>query len=160
LAADINTHAELIPLKAHQAVTLANDACQEMILCGQALNKAKDMMLHGDWLGWLQENCSVSHATATRYMRAARSQLTGASIRKLYLAADILKEPERNGSSTNGDSIEITAGRVCRWVASLRGKIELRIDQWSEDERRQIWETLEPLYLALSSRRRHRRARS
>jgi len=152
LAVEINGHAELIPLKANQAVTLANDACQEMILCGQALIRAKDLIHHGDWLGWLEENCTVSHATATRYMRAARSQINAPNIRKLYLAADILKEPDRNGSSP-AEPAEITAGRVTKWVATLRVKIELQIEQWDEDERREVAISLEPLhelYLSLT----------
>lgn len=41
--------------------------------CGDVLNRAKGYFPHGEWEGWLAENCQFSAGQARRYMRIARS---------------------------------------------------------------------------------------
>jgi len=78
-------------------------AIKVAIACGQKLIEAKKMMEHGQWRGWLADNCKgVSAKTATNYMRLAnaeREQVADLSqaptLRQAYIAAGIVKNPER-----------------------------------------------------------------
>lgn len=57
----------------HQLVELhANSAVQHALRCGELLLQAKAQLQHGEWLGWLRDNCHVGTREAQRYMRLAR----------------------------------------------------------------------------------------
>ena len=48
-----------------------NKAVFHAIECGSALIEAKALCKHGEWLGWLKSNCSVSERTTQIYMKLA-----------------------------------------------------------------------------------------
>jgi hypothetical protein len=62
--------------------------------CGRALSQLKELLRHGDWDRWVEEQCGLSRATANRYMRLAShsDRLTRSmSIREAYIAAGVIK---------------------------------------------------------------------
>lgn len=57
----------------HQAVfDAAQTTLQHALRCGELLIQAKRGMAHGEWLGWLEANCTVRPRMAQAYMRLAR----------------------------------------------------------------------------------------
>jgi hypothetical protein len=61
--------------------------------CGNALSQLKELLRHGDWDQWVEEQCALSRATANRYMRLAShaDRLTRyMTIREAYIAAGII----------------------------------------------------------------------
>jgi hypothetical protein len=63
------------------------------VACGQALTQLKELLKHGDWDRWVVEQCTLSRATANRYMRLASraDRLTPyMTIREAYLAAGVI----------------------------------------------------------------------
>jgi hypothetical protein len=57
----------------HQAVAdAAQSALDHAVECGRLLIQAKTEVGHGDWLPWLEANCSVRPRTVQVYMRLAR----------------------------------------------------------------------------------------
>ena len=57
----------------HEAVRLAAEtATEHAIRCGRLLAEAKDGLVHGQWLSWLKDHCSLSDRTAQAYMRLAK----------------------------------------------------------------------------------------
>lgn len=101
LAAVIEQHHAEASILAKDAKSKAFDAIKSALLCGQALNKAKGMVPHGQWLRWLGENCKdIEDRTAQKYMRLANtnhgSHLTEAtSLRQAYQLAGIIPETEK-----------------------------------------------------------------
>jgi Protein of unknown function (DUF3102) len=65
----------------------ASAALAHAIRAGELLHEAKAHVRHGDWLGWLRENCVVPERTAQLYMRlaAGRQQLAGADPQRVAL---------------------------------------------------------------------------
>src|ERR1700742_3817012 len=64
LAADANRWHE-------QAETAAQSFVEAAWYCGQALLQAKQLLKHGEWKPWLQENFRGSYRTAATYMQMA-----------------------------------------------------------------------------------------
>ncbi len=65
--------------------------------CGHALAQLKELLRHGEWDRWLEEQCALSRATANRYMRLAvrADRLTPyMSIREAYLAAGVINRKQ------------------------------------------------------------------
>jgi Protein of unknown function (DUF3102) len=57
----------------HQAAIGASRAAlQHAVRCGELLIQAKTAVGHGDWLPWLEANCTLRPRTAQVYMRLAR----------------------------------------------------------------------------------------
>jgi hypothetical protein len=67
LAHQINVEHEAIAKATQSALAHAFEA-------GKLLLEAKQKLKHGEWLDWLQANCTISPRTATHYMRLAKSQ--------------------------------------------------------------------------------------
>jgi hypothetical protein len=56
----------------HEACRAAAEtATRHAIRCGQLLAQAKEGLVHGQWLPWLNGHCNVSERTAQAYMRLA-----------------------------------------------------------------------------------------
>jgi len=67
--------------------------------CGRALSQLKELLRHGDWDRWVQEQCALSRSTANRYMRLSSrtDRLTRyMTIREAYVAAGVI-HPTRPG---------------------------------------------------------------
>jgi hypothetical protein len=78
LAAEIRcAHADV-----HDA---AKSAAQRAIDAGHALNEAKELLAHGQWLPWLREHCALAERTAQLYMKIAKSGLESATVADLGL---------------------------------------------------------------------------
>lgn len=56
---------------ASKAERSAIDAVREAVVCGEALNAAKEKCPHGDWISWLESNFDYSRQTAAKYMKLA-----------------------------------------------------------------------------------------
>ena len=49
----------------------AKSAIEHALQCGQLLIEAKAQVKHGQWLPWLEANCTVKERQARNYMRLA-----------------------------------------------------------------------------------------
>ena len=59
--------------RAHQAaIGAARSAIEHAVACGALLRRAKAEIGHGEWLEWIEANCTVGRRTAQVYMRLAR----------------------------------------------------------------------------------------
>jgi hypothetical protein len=70
------------------------------VQCGNGLSQLKELLRHGDFDRWVEEQCALSHATANRYMRLAShsDRLTRyMGIREAYIAAGVVK-PRQPGA--------------------------------------------------------------
>lgn len=54
-----------------QATRHAKTAIEHARQAGELLLEAKALVNHGEWIGWLADNCAVSPRQAQRYMRVA-----------------------------------------------------------------------------------------
>ena len=65
------------------------------VACGQALSQLKELLPHGHWDRWVEDQCALSRATANRYMRLASRtdrlapQMT---LREAYIAAGVINQ--------------------------------------------------------------------
>lgn len=66
-AADINSHHE-------QATHHAETAIEHAKKAGELLLLAKKELRHGEFVSWIEANCTVSARQAQRYMRAAQGK--------------------------------------------------------------------------------------
>ena len=55
----------------------AETAIEHAIKCGELLIDQKHLVLRGEFLNWVEQNCEFAYNTAARYMKAARSKLHG-----------------------------------------------------------------------------------
>jgi hypothetical protein len=67
LAIEIKTH--LADARHHHMASVTS-----AIEAGSALLEAKALLPHGQWLGWLKDNCGLSVRVAQNYMRVARNR--------------------------------------------------------------------------------------
>jgi hypothetical protein len=72
LAERLAEAAELIPAiqTEHRAVVDAlEQGLDHAIKAGEHLAKAKELVGHGDWAGWVEKNCDFAYRTARSYLR-------------------------------------------------------------------------------------------
>ncbi len=75
---------------------------KHVVACGKALSQLKELLKHGDFDNWVEEQCALSRATANRYMRLASGadRLTRyMTIREAYIAAGVIKPKQRGPKS-------------------------------------------------------------
>jgi hypothetical protein len=83
---------------------------KNVLLCGKALNDARDSVAHGKWDEWVKDYCpKIDRDTVTRYMRVAKKchdiNLEDCkSMRQVYQAVGILPSPE--AVTTTADSAD------------------------------------------------------
>ncbi len=59
----------------HTAVSAAlKDSVTHAIAAGELLIEAKAQLVHGQWLPWLRDHCTMSERTAQLYMRCAKNR--------------------------------------------------------------------------------------
>lgn len=66
-----NEYHKKFQLECENAVNASSNAIEYVVLCGQALVKAKELQKHGSWKKWLSNNFDASFETAVNYMRIA-----------------------------------------------------------------------------------------
>lgn len=114
LANQANEHYEESLAKADKAKGAVNEAIAEALLCGKALNDAKEQIPHGKWLQWLKDWCpKISQPTAWKYMKLANYNhgynLESASgLRKAYQLAGLIPDDEKKPQNITADSAETT----------------------------------------------------
>jgi hypothetical protein len=102
---------------------------------GEALLRAKKLLGHGEWLGWLKANVQVSGRTARDYMRLARHWEKVAAAANLRAALQLLARPKAKTRTV----------RV-RWEgdegvdASKPEPLEVRLMRKMLDEDNVIWD--------------------
>jgi hypothetical protein len=107
LTDEIRQHAVGARSKALHRIRVAH-----AVECGRALSGLKDLLKHGDWDRWVQDQCALSRSTANRYMRLAShaDRLTRyMTIREAYIAAGVINPKQRDPPpqalpSAEGDS--------------------------------------------------------
>jgi hypothetical protein len=101
------------------AYAAIGEACKDVvnraIVMGDLLNQAKQRVGHGNWAGWLQDNCSLSERTAQRYMNIAdnkqkiaehiRSQESKSATMASLTLSQVAGLISNNSNSGNGDPI-------------------------------------------------------
>lgn len=74
--------------RAHAGVVdAAKTAAERAIEAGRALNEAKSLLKHGEWLPWLRDHAEVSERTAQLYMRIAALGLKSETVADIGLKA-------------------------------------------------------------------------
>jgi hypothetical protein len=116
------------------AVGYGQMAIRYAIKAGEIMNRAKDILPHGDFLAWVSKCCEVSEPTVRRWMRLAnQSRLTDLlsnpnikTITDAYRATGILPEPEPKpeGSETDKDKVKLPWSPL---------KFSTRIDEWTKE---------------------------
>jgi hypothetical protein len=122
----------------HEAViSAANSALDHAVRCGELLIQAKRGMAHGEWLGWLEANCTVRPRMAQAYMRLAR---------------ELPKLPEANTQRvahlTVRDALR-TVAQNAAWIAAL-----------PESEQDDFIDLAESTDALVQARHQHQRARN
>lgn len=72
IAKRIRTHHDQAVAAGHVFQKATERMRAEILLCGQALIEAKELLPHGQWIPWVREKCGFSRWTANRYMDAAK----------------------------------------------------------------------------------------
>lgn len=112
LARQANEHYEEAGSKASRAKSAVNEAVTAALLCGKALNDAKEILPHGKFLSWLQTYCpNISRMTASKYMRLSNVNHglhldSAKGLRQAYQLCGIIPEDEKSPSTTTSDSAE------------------------------------------------------
>jgi hypothetical protein len=118
MSADVAPAATLADLAAKANVEhRAFEAIQRVglahaIAAGKALKAAKDLVGHGGWLRWVEENCEFGEREAQNYMRIARNPQRVAHLSSIREALAELADPtphprpERTGTWTLAPSLE------------------------------------------------------
>jgi hypothetical protein len=79
------------------------------IAAGEALNEAKGLVGHGQWLSWLEGNCQIAERTAQLYMKLASGKSVleskSANLADLTLseAVKLIDPPSTPASTPNGN---------------------------------------------------------
>ena len=79
-----------------RAETAAKTAIEYAIEAGKLLIEAKELVRHGGWLPWLEENASFSRTTAANYMRIARADVQHVAHLTVRDALKELAEPKQS----------------------------------------------------------------
>ena len=82
---------------ATQGLELMRQALDRAIVAGEKLCRVKEIVPHGQYEKWIEDNCTFSTVTATKYVRLAKANhgklLENAnSIREAYIICGIVKE--------------------------------------------------------------------
>jgi hypothetical protein len=114
------------------AMASARDAGRaEMLLCGQALRRAKVLCGHGRFEGWVREHCGFSIRTARSYMELAANRQDVAD----------MGEGEKGGCG-----FKLTVGWLSGRLVALAKKLDPQVVlAWSPEERARVVEALEPV---------------
>lgn len=92
--------------------------------CGKLLIAEKQNHAHGEWIGWLQENCpELPVRTAQQYMTHAikyptRDALNDAVTAKAMITIGVLPQPESDGGrplKPGSDNYLLFIQRACQW---------------------------------------------
>lgn len=148
LARDINGREDTIAALKGKTIGATNEWICEVILQGEALNRAKAMVPHGNWLEWMKCHCPlVTERNAQRYMRIAAnatrvSDMEATSIRvALQLCAESGDHP--NGITARSWPPYIEAlGRFSKFA----GFVERHpLDKWPDEGRNKLRDELQPV---------------
>lgn len=158
LSDNLRMLARLINGRFEEAETLAKstgerarEAAKAVILCGQSIAEAYELVPTADWREWLTAHCPrVSYETAMRWRRVGKlSHVTKMdevqTIRQLYQLAGILPTAEV-GQRTVQAETDFTlawAERRLGWVDRVQPE---RIRTWAPEERAKLRERLKPLH--------------
>ena len=122
---------------AASAVGYGQMAIRYAIKAGEIMNRAKDILPHGEFLQWIAKCCDVSEHTVRRWMRLAnQSRLSDLlaspdikSITDAYRATGILPEPEpkpiTEGGTGEADRVKLAWSPI---------KFSTRIDDWTKEQ--------------------------
>jgi hypothetical protein len=131
------------------AVGYGKMAIRFAIKAGEIMNRAKEILPHGDFLPWLHEQLEkvqVTERTAQKWMKLAKtnsgSDLIGnpdiKTITDAYRATGILPEPQPKETS------EEEEGERSAFTLTLRTKFR-HVSDWNEDAARDFLYEFEPI---------------
>jgi Protein of unknown function (DUF3102) len=102
---------------------------EQAIECGRVLAEAKALVVHGQWLPWLEANTKVDSRTAQRWMRFAKN--ADAVLAKCATSADLtFAEIDRDLSAAvaTGEDVPAELREVAEKVISLREGVGVYAD--------------------------------
>jgi hypothetical protein len=125
---------------------------------GSNLKKYKDIIGHGGWGAWLEENFSdFSTRTAVRWMKLGQKVDSGEfnpddakSLRQAYMMCDILPQPEENESSNAPAEINYLV-HLDRLEASLRSIDVVKLPVPEQQQLRTRLRPIAELYTKLAA---------
>jgi hypothetical protein len=94
-------HEITIALAGHRASAIKS--AEQAIEAGRLLVEAKELIPHGGWRTWLEDNCALSETSARRYMRLYRSGFKSATVADLGIrgADEALAKPKAELPATD-----------------------------------------------------------
>ncbi len=149
LAREINAGEEALAAVRGQVAERLTGAAAEIILQGQRLLAARQLVPHGQWYDWLRANCpQVSARSATRYMlRAQRADEALGPAKELRLLLG-------DGEGSRKEGLGRAAGKG-GWLADLEGLNRVAramsflaahpVREWPEASRARLRELLGPV---------------
>jgi hypothetical protein len=105
----VSTH-ETVMILVKTTKDKARQALAEALLCGGKLNHTKEILKRGQFLQWLEKECTMSQRTAYGYMGLAKlphvaTQLTtGLGLRRAYIALGIIREDDDDATTATEET--------------------------------------------------------
>lgn len=132
-----------------EAIRREHDACEDAMRTplahalevGRLLKKAKEKVSHGEWGGWIKDNCGFSHRSASGYMRLAeklpnRQPVANLGVRE---ALEALAEPFDEFDTS--EMIQRNAARLAAGTRRLKARD--RREGGREDQEPEPYKTAE-----------------
>lgn len=115
----------------------ARDALHHALEAGRLLIDAKGQVQHGEWLGWIEANCTCAPRTAQLYMRVARrwpeleSKAQRVADLPLREVAGLLAEPREADPAASTAAAELD-GKIEFTPTGLIFHDDITFEQWRQ----------------------------
>lgn len=134
-AQEANDHQAEAMEFARQAKSKTTEAVKSALLAGQALARARELCLHGEWGAWLEKNWKYTQETARKLIAVSKSNtdwnLTeGKTLQQLYIEAGVVDEKKPQERAPRS----ITE-RLSDFLGLLEGKREKIVPAPNAEER-------------------------
>lgn len=129
-----------------EIVLLKNQTAQNIIEIGKRLNKAKEMLPHGEWGKWLEDKVDFRPETASRIMRVANEypNLTTTSNIGIGKAFELLALPQAERQEfIDNHPVEDMTTRELRQAIKKNKELESQFEVFAEKTSSQIYDLTE-----------------
>lgn len=120
---------------------LKNQTAQNIIEIGRKLNRAKELVPHGEWIKWLEEKVTFTRQTANKFMRIADeySNVNAAlqlGTEKLWLMLEVPQEKREEFIQEN--QVEDMTTRELRQAIKEKRELEKQVEELKNQEPKAI----------------------
>ena len=116
---------------------LKNQTAQNIIEIGKKLNRAKELIPHGEWIKWLEEKVTFTRQTANKFMRIADeysnvSATLQLGTEKLWLMLEVPQEEREEFIQEN--QVEDMTTRELRQAIKEKKELEKQVEELKNQE--------------------------